>query len=237
MSKHYFQFKQWRIEQEHCAMKVSTDACIQGAWTPVADTVKSILDIGTGTGLLSLMLAQRAASATIDAIEIDTQVAEQAAQNVSSSIFSKQVKVAHADARNWQSDRQYDLIVCNPPFFTGSLRGPDAARNRARHDDDLGRKDLASSIAFHLAENGCASILLPFTERSSWEIAAKENNLFTSKYLLVKPFEHAAANRIVLICSKQETPAIEEQTLVIYKEPKVYTEAFTTLMRPFYLNL
>lgn len=237
MSNDYFQFKQMRIHQDRCAMKVSTDACIQGAWTPLNSSVKQVLDIGTGTGLLSLMLAQQNNNLSIDALEIDEHAAAQAQENIDSTAFCKQINVKNVDAVNFCSDTKYDLIICNPPFFTKSLTGPDEKRNVARHNDSLSQQDLAKTISGNLAQDGYASILLPLTEFDLWQNHAKAKGLFTSKTLLIKPFEHSKPNRIIIICAKNECHDMGEETLVIYQAQKIYTDAFTELMRPYYLNL
>ncbi|HTN17335.1 MAG TPA: methyltransferase [Chitinophagaceae bacterium] len=236
MSNDYFQFKQFRIAQEHCAMKVSTDACIQAAWTPLPTGIKSVLDIGTGTGLLSLMIAQRCPEYSIDAIEIDQAAAVQAAANVRQSVFADHIQVYYADVLKWEKEHLYDLVLCNPPFFTGSLKGPDAQRNLARHTGDLNLETLAGLIARYLAVQGAASVLLPVSETGRWHTAVSDKGLFVRQVLWVKPFEHSKANRAILICSRQHG-AVQEETLVIYREPKVYTAQFTELLRPFYLNL
>ncbi|MGN6568280.1 MAG: tRNA1(Val) (adenine(37)-N6)-methyltransferase, partial [Flavipsychrobacter sp.] len=142
MSNQYFQFKQFRIEQDKCAMKVSTDACIQGAWTPIHDHVRHVLDIGTGTGLLSLMLAQRDPRMHIDAVELDEQAATQAKENIVSSPFSERIDIIHGDAKEYQANQQYDLIICNPPFFQNSLLGDNSKRNTARHTLSFSYEDL-----------------------------------------------------------------------------------------------
>jgi tRNA1Val (adenine37-N6)-methyltransferase len=142
MANSYFDFKQFRIEQGNCGMKVSTDACIQGAWTPVPHGACRILDAGAGTGLLSLMLAQRAPEVMIDALEIDEAAAIQAGENISASAFADRIHIHHQDVRSFQPEDQYDLIICNPPFFINSLNSPEAARNLARHNHTLQQKDL-----------------------------------------------------------------------------------------------
>src|SRR5205085_2984467 len=122
-SNSYFQFKQFRVQQEATAMKVSTDACIQGAWTPIEPFVKNVLDIGTGTGLLSLMVAQRNNHILIDAIELDENAAQQATENIHASPWGDRINIVNGDIRNYTFNRQYDLIICNPPFFQNSLLG------------------------------------------------------------------------------------------------------------------
>lgn len=217
-------------------MKVSTDACIQGAWTPLTPEVKRVWDIGSGTGLLSLMIAQRSTECRIDAVEIDQDAAAQAIVNIRQSIFAERVQVHHADVLAWEAESLYDLIICNPPFFTASLKGPDAQRNLARHTGELNLGTLAGLIAGNLSANGYASVLLPVSETERWYAAIAKKGLFVNRVLWVKPFAYSIANRAILICSRQQY-AIAEETLVIYSEPKIYTAHFTQLMCPFYLNL
>lgn len=229
--------KQMRIEQADCAMKVSTDACILGAWTPILPNIKTVLDIGTGTGLLSLMLAQRADSVEIDALEIDSQAAAQARQNVSDSPFSKQINIVHTDAKKWEASKKYDLIISNPPFFTKSLKGDNEQRNAARHNDDFTQDDLCKMIFENLSDTGYASVLLPVSEKEKWLKVAAQNGLFQIACLSLQPYETSKANRNIWICSKLSSEKLSENKLIIYRSPGVYTVEFTELLRPFYLNL
>jgi tRNA1Val (adenine37-N6)-methyltransferase len=133
----YFQFKQFTVHQGDCAMKVTTDACIQGAWTPVQKDEVRILDIGAGTGLLSLMLAQKAPNAIVDAVELNEQAATQAGQNFAGSPWADRLNVICSDIQGYRATHKYDLIISNPPFFNNSLKGPEASRNNARHTTAL----------------------------------------------------------------------------------------------------
>ncbi|MES2478155.1 MAG: methyltransferase [Bacteroidota bacterium] len=224
------------IEQDQCAMKVSTDACILGAWTPIPPESKTVLDIGTGTGLLSLMLAQRNESLKIDALEIDSSAAKQASENISNSIFFNQISVIEYDAKAWQNDLRYDLIICNPPFFSNSLKGNNQIRNMARHNDDFSFDDLLKVVSVNLKSEGTASILLPISEMTRCETAIKKTQLKQSGSLLIKPFAHQEPNRIIVLLNyKDDIPFREE--LVIYKEQKLYTKEFIDLLSPFYLHL
>ncbi len=229
--------KQMRIEQADCAMKVSTDACIQGAWTPILPNVKTVLDIGTGTGLLSLMLAQRVAGLEIDALEIDSHAAAQARLNVSDSPFSKQINIVHADAKKWEASKKYDLIISNPPFFTKSLKGDNVQRNAARHNDDLSQDDLCKMIFENLSDTGYASVLLPVSEKENWLKIATQSGLFQNACLSVQPYETSKANRNIWICSKLSSETCSENKLIIYKSPGIHTAVFIELLHPFYLNL
>lgn len=233
----YFEMKQMRIEQKDCAMKVSTDACILGAWTPIPSLCKNILDIGAGTGLLSLMLAQRNENVQIDAIEIEPKAAAEATLNVSNSKFEKQIKIHQQNISSWQGDKKYELIICNPPFFSNSLRSENEQRKLARHNDFLNPKALSEAISKYLSPNGYASILIPTSEELVFGNAFSESKLFTAKRLLIKPFGHSFANRAVYYLSKIAPEIITDETLIIYEKEKTYSDNFSLLMKPFYLHL
>lgn len=235
MSNSYFQFKEFIVNQEHCAMKVSTDACIQGAWTPVQENVQQVLDIGTGTGLLSLMLAQRNAAINIQAVELDKDATRQAAENVSSSPWADRITVDEADIRTFQTGKKFDLIICNPPFFNNSLLGDKAQRNTARHTLSLTYEDLVSALQQLLVEDGYASILLPYAEHLIWEELLNKNGWSVFHKLNIVPVSGYEPNRVVSLCSKDDRP-LQEETLVIRKEGNEYTDAFKDLLRPFYLH-
>ena len=236
MSNDYFDFKKMRIEQENCAMKVSTDACIQGAWTPIAKGIHRVLDIGAGTGLLSLMLAQRNENLIFDALEIDELAAKQAEENAANSPFAQQINVHKTDAKKWQANELYDLIICNPPFFSKSLKGEDSQRNLARHNDDFSFEELIKILEINLENKGQASILLPTSELPRWEKSLENSELNTIQMLFIKPFAHSKPNRVIIILGKNISE-IKNEELVIYEAPKQYTEEFTNLLRPFYLHL
>ena len=236
MSNQYFQFKQFKIEQDKCAMKVSTDACIQGAWTPIKDDVQNVLDIGTGTGLLSLMLAQRNKQIHIDAIELDEQAAMQAKENAESCPWAERINVFHADVKAYQTKQRYDLIICNPPFFQNSLLGDSDQRNRARHTISFNYSDLLDCCEKNLSADGCASVLLPDSEYAYWQKLIEGKGWHSIETLLIKPRADVAINRVVSVISRVQQMT-KEHTLIIYEQPGVYTEAFEKLLGPFYLKL
>ena len=237
MSNDYFQFKQFRVGQERCAMKVTTDACIQGAWTPVVQHVKNILDIGAGTGLLSLMLAQKCADVVIDAIEFDKDAAQQAAENITASPWKNRINVLEGDARNYPFSRKYDLIISNPPFFNDSLLSNDESNDMARHTLHLSYHDLLGVLSGNLADNGYISILLPYAEYRLWNTLAQEAGWFESGKLVIKHTSNAPVKRVVGLFRKNEPTYLLEETLVIKDEEQNYSQAFIGMLSPFYLNL
>ena len=237
MSNSYFQFRQFLIEQQRCAMKVTTDACIQGAWTPVLPGVKHVLDIGTGTGLLSLMLAQRSLDIFIDAIELDTDAVAQAIENVTTSPWSDRIRILQGDAINYPFPHKYDLIICNPPFFNNSLLSSTQQKTMARHTLSLTHEDLFKTISTNLNEDGYASILLPIAEYQQWNTLIKNNGWHETGKLSVSHTPGAQVKRVVSLCSKNVVDVAGEQQLIIKNKDQQYTAEFTTLLSPFYLQL
>jgi tRNA1Val (adenine37-N6)-methyltransferase len=237
MSNHYFQFKQFRVEQDHCAMKVSTDACIQGAWAPVSAHVKRVLDIGAGTGLLSLMLAQRYPGILIDAIELDSNAARQAKDNCDASSWANRLSVVQGDVRTHCFSARYDLIICNPPFFTNSLLGDTPPRNIARHTLSLTYPDLLDSFKQLLSDDGYACIMLPPPEYGQWHALLQQNDWHIQRELFVKATPAAAPNRIISLCSRAPAINVTEETLIIRNSENGYTPAFKALLAAYYLQL
>lgn len=235
MGNSYFKFKQFAVEQGDCAMKVSTDACIQGAWTAIKDDAKTVLDVGAGTGLLSLMLAQKNSVVRIDAVEIDAAAAAQAKGNFIASPWAERLSVECEDIKVYSKQR-YDMIISNPPFFNNSLLGNTAARNVARHTDNLEYHDLLKAIGRLLNEGGFASVLLPATEFALFEKMLQENGWFVFDKLKVCPVDGAGPNRIVGIF-KRGTGVTVEETLTIKKKDGSYTNEFIKLLQPYYLYL
>ena len=174
MSNSWFRFRQFSIEQERCSMKVGTDGVLLGAWFPISAGL-SVLDIGTGTGLIALMAAQRGAG-SVTAVEIDAAAAEQAGMNAANSPWADRIAVEHTDIADFTGVK-YDRIVCNPPYFRDSLRCPDSGRNTARHNDSLSYETLAASAARLLADDGLLCLVLPYDSVETFSKCAVANGL------------------------------------------------------------
>lgn len=227
-------------------MKVSTDACIQGAWAArqvqqyygQKETFR-LLDIGTGTGLLSLMLAQLHATATVEAIELNKEAYEQALENFVASPWKDRLDVKHTSLADFlqttKTPRKYDLIICNPPFFHNQLQAPLQARNEARHSISLSKEALAAAVA-RLMEQGMFCVMYPEREWEDWMQAAKAAGLFCNHLLEVQPRPDLAVNRMIGFFSKKPAITVKEH-LLIYEADKSYTSAFRRLLQPYYLAL
>ena len=236
-SQNYFAFKQFTIQQEHCAMKVSTDACIQGAWTPLSKQIHTVLDVGTGTGLLSLMLAQRAPQLKIDALEIDADASKQASENITNSTFAERIRVINEDAKVFNPTHRYDLIVCNPPFFSQDLVGPNVHRNSVRHDELLKAEDLVSLARRGLEDDGALCIMWPERRTAEWTALMHEADFHLCDELLVRNNTGARISSIISLWRTNLTEPFRSDTLFIRNESGNYSPEFVALLRDFYLRL
>ena len=160
MGNSQFRFKKFTIEQDRCAMKVGTDGVLLGAWAEIA-SAERILDIGTGTGLIALMCAQRNELAQIHAIEIDSAAAEQAGENILNSQFSERIELQQVALQEFNPSKEYDAIICNPPFFNSGTNSPVAERNQARHTISLSISDLLLHASRLISESGRLHLILP----------------------------------------------------------------------------
>jgi tRNA1Val (adenine37-N6)-methyltransferase len=234
----YFQFKQFKINQDKSSMKVCTDSCLFGAW--VADKIetkmiapKNVLDIGAGTGLLSLMLAQKS-FAEIDAIEIDEHSMIQAQQNFAESQWHDRLHIIRADIRNWISPKKYDLVICNPPFYENDLRSSNQKKNIAKHHDALTLDELAGIAKLHLQDNGKFAVLLPFHRIEAFIKVALKNDLHLNDALLVKQTPRHRVFRGILLFGVQKI-VYPSNELIIKNEEGNYTPEFNFLLKDYYL--
>lgn len=217
-------------------MKVGADGVTLGAWCNV-DGAKNMLDIGTGTGLIALMLAQRS-DAEITAIDIENDCVAQANENVENSPWKDRIKVIDASIQDFaqKSEEKFDLIVCNPPFFINSLKSPSDARTTARHNDSLPFEDLIQSAQKLLTENGRLCVILPILEGNQFVDLSEKNNLYCSKKTVVFPNPEKPAKRLLLEFRRKKCD-LEESELTIEAERHVYTTQYSALVKDFYLKL
>ena len=218
-----FQFKQFTIYQDLCAMKVGTDGVLLGAW---ANGGKRVLDAGTGTGIIALMMAQRYPNAVVTAIDIDEGAVKQAQQNVVQSPFSQQITVLHNTLQEHQGE--YDAIISNPPFFIDSLAAPDEQRNVARHTQTLTYTELMQAAWRLLSDEGELSVVVPFDYRKRMEDEAIFVGFFPSKVCAVKTTERKPAKRYLLSFKKHPCRCEQEQLTI-------GSEMYQELTKEFYL--
>lgn len=220
-------------------MKVTTDACLFGAW--VASIIKrenaaqNILDIGTGTGLLSLMLAQKS-NAQITAVELEEKAYRQASSNISSSLWGNRIKVIKGDVKEYKAERLYDCIICNPPFYENELRSPGKEINMARHDESFKLDELLRVVDKGITSDGKAAILLPYHRAYHFEEMARGREFFVIRKATVRQTTSHNYFRAMVVLSKKESNSEVEE--VVIKDPNGnYSPEFTALLKDYYLYL
>ena len=236
-----FQFKQFTVHQDKTAMKIGTDAVLLGAWCDLGEYPDAILDVGSGTGIISLMLAQRSDAMTIDAVEIDDNAYEQTVENFEQSDWGDRLFCYNAPFVEFveemeEEEEEYDIIVSNPPFYTNAFETEDASRNKARFTTSLSFEELLTGVAKILSNNGLFSVIIPFQEEEKFVALAKKKNLFVNKVCRVKGNQNSDIKRSMLTFSFQEKN-IEIEELVIEKERHQYTDAYINLTKEFYLKM
>lgn len=234
MSNSYFTFKKFTVYHDLCAMKVGTDGVLLGAWTNVSAS-KNILDIGTGSGLIALMLAQRC-EASIVGIDIDKDAVTQSQINFAASPWGKRMQVTQVNLNEFQSSCLFDTIVSNPPFFSDSLRCPDSQRSKARHNDILPLSLLMERVSNLLHLNGRFSLIFPYDQNEIVIQRAKEHGLYPTRHTIVLTRPGLPPKRSLFEFQKQPFP-YTPQELTIELERHVYSEEYITLTKDFYLKM
>jgi tRNA1Val (adenine37-N6)-methyltransferase len=234
-----FTFKNFSIEQNRCAMKIGSDGVLLGAWAPIEQNPFSILDIGTGTGIIALMLAQRSAAQQIDALEIDESAYEQATDNFENSPWNDRLFCFHAGLDEFmeEPEEEYDLIISNPPFYAEDYKTNDKQRDLARFQDALPFEDLIEAADLLLSENGILAVIIPFKEEERFLAIAKKFELYPAKITHVKGTPTAEIKRSLLALSRNKPETLPIDELTIETARHQYTEEYISLTKEFYLKM
>ena len=215
-------------------MKVGTDGVLLGAWTKAPNG--NILDIGCGSGLISLMIAQRNPNTQIDAIDVDHNAFLQTTENIANSDWKENIKPHHTSLQNFNSPHKYQLIVSNPPFFVNATKSANSSKNTARHTDELSFNDLLHHVSKLLKKEGVFSVVLPITEEVELCKIASANELFLNRICYVKPNLDKEPKRILMEFSLTNTPIVTESLTIETEKRHHYTEEYRNLTQEFYLH-
>lgn len=238
MSQKPFVFKEFSINQDQCAMKIGTDGVLLGAWTSVVHQPFSVLDIGSGTGILSLMLAQRSDAELIDAIEIDAKAYEQCVENFEQSLWGDRLFCYHASLEEFTNEIEdkYDLIISNPPFYSEDYKTENTPRDLARFTDAMPFEHVLDSVSKLLSENGLFSVVIPYKEESNFKSLALAAGLFPKRILNVKGTPKSEFKRSLIEFTRIQC-VVKMETLIIETSRHQYTEAYISLTNDFYLKM
>ena len=233
-----FKFKEFTIHQDRCAMKIGTDGVILGAWASIDKNPSTILDIGAGTGLLSLMLAQRCLAENIEALEIDEDSYEQCVENFESSPWADRLFCYHAGLDEFiaEIDEPYDLIISNPPFYSEDISSGNTSRDNARQNKSLPFDELLDGVSKLLSTDGLFATIIPFKEESAFVILAATFGLFPNRVLRVKGNPSAEIKRSLLEFTFKKTEVSEDELIIELKRHK-YTKEYISLTKEFYLKM
>jgi len=234
-----FQFKQFSIQQNQCAMKVGTDSVLLGAWCPIENNPFSVLDIGAGTGILSLMIAQRSNAEQIDALEIDEEAYEQCVENFENSPWGDRLFCFHAGLDEFveEPEDEYDLILSNPPFYAENYKSENEQRDLARFQDAMPFEDLIEAVNLLLSENGVFAVIIPHKEEERFIDLCAQAELFPIKVTRVKGSHNTPIVRSLLAFKRFELPVLSSDELVVEINRHEYTNEYIALTKDFYLKM
>jgi tRNA1Val (adenine37-N6)-methyltransferase len=233
-SEMYFQFKQFAVRHDGCAMKVGTDGALLGAWADCGGAA-TILDVGTGSGLIALMLAQRS-EARIDAVDVDEAACRVAGENFERSPFAARLRVVQGDYRYFSPGKKYERVVSNPPYFVSSLQSPDGRRNGARHADTLSVHDLLERSASLLTADGRLSLIFPADGFESVREIAEQTGFYLLRRTWVSAVENRPPKRVLLEYGRRFAPPSEDR-MCIETASHVYSREYVALTKAFYLKM
>lgn len=240
MGNSYFKFKQFTVNQSQCSMKVGTDGVLLGAWAAVGDdTPCRILDIGSGTGVVALIAAQRNPNAQIDAVEIDSSSAMQCAENFSDSLWGDRLRVNNLSIQHFVSETSYtyDYILSNPPYFNNSIKNEQMSKTVARHTDSLSYDELAECVAKLLSDKGVFTVIFPYAESSIFVALAVKYGLYCAKRFEIKGVPEKPVKRVLLQFTRKKIAEIELQSMDIETgERHDYSEKYIELTKAYYLK-
>ncbi len=233
----WFEFKQFKILQEKSAMRVNTDGVLLGAWASL-NGIKTVLDVGTGTGLISLMVAQRC-DAVIIGVEIEKQAADEAIQNVQNSKWGNRITIQHCSFQQFaeSTSGHFDLIITNPPFFSNGIKNKNPQLSVARHNDQLPFNDLIGGSKKLLSENGILSVIMPSISAPQFIAASQQKALYLKRFTEVKPFPGKEPNRCLMEFGKMQIILNKDQLSVFDESGTAYSKEFRLLAKDFYLKL
>ena len=235
MANDYFSFKHFTIYQHRSAFKVGTDGVLLGACADISG-VRNILDIGSGTGLISMMLAQRC-DAQITAIEPDYESFKQTCENINRCDWHNRITVEHSDLQNFNSKHEkFDLIVTNPPYFSDSLKSPDSRRSAARHNDSLTTVEILEGVLKLLNDDGRLQLIMPYVEGNVFIAEANKYGLYCNNILKIKPLPNAEIRRLILTFSRFQKKLIEKFLTIERGSRHEFTEEYINLTKDFYLK-
>ena len=236
MGKDSFTFKQFVVRQDRCAMKVGTDGTLLGAWAEMERNDGKVLDIGTGTGLIALMMAQRYPEAKVTAIDIDEMAVSQAVENVQGSPFADRIEVLQADVNSFESTEMFDSIVCNPPFFNNALICPDNQRTQARHTLSLSYQQLMAAAWRLLRDEGLFSVIIPNDFFQQLESEAHLAGFFLTRVFSVRTIEGKPIKRYLIELRKHPQIELINKDVLIEDAPNVRSGWYRELTKNFYIK-
>lgn len=235
MPNDYFNFKQFTIRQDRCAFKVGTDGVLLGAAASL-DNVVNVLDVGAGTGLISLMIAQRS-GARVTAIEPDSESFSQLVENVNASAWKERIETLNVTLQDFSlSGRTFDLVISNPPFFADSIRNPDPRKSSARHNDSLPQTELLSGAVRLLAGKGLFQVIMPYAEGTVLIAEAASYGLFCVDMVKIRPMPSSPIRRLVITFSRKKGSLKERFLTIEHGQRHNFTSEYIELTKDFYLK-